>query len=154
MESAVAQLWNSETFALLMGDLRFAYKDNVITIPQLELNETVEPIFNLEHAIGVQNMNFVHTIIAYDGLTLYTSISETNGISDNDLTTALTVHQDLRSADLNNGAVFAGPAYSEAEYSEPSKLRGYKISLGSASTEYLGNLSALITAHRSAGFCD
>lgn len=151
LESAVSQLWNSETFAILMGDLRFAYKDNVVSIPQMAINESVEPIFNLEHAIGVQNMNFLHTILAYDGSTKYTSGDENNGLRDEHLVEALTVHQDLRSAELNNGAIFAGPAYSN---SSASKLRGYKIYMGSTNESTYTYITNLITAHKSAGFCD
>lgn len=88
-----------------MGDLRFAYNNNVLTLPSMEMNETVEAVFSLEHGIGVQNMNFFHTLLSYDTGILYSSELS---LQDSELVSAFTVHQDLRSAELNNGAIYAG----------------------------------------------
>lgn len=134
-----------------MGDLRFAYKDNVVSIPQMGMDDTVEPVFNLEHAIEVQNMNFIHSILAYNGGTIYTTANAA-GFKDADLISALTVHQDLRDPELNNGAVFAGPAYSSSITT--THLRGYKIYMGASASTTHTQFTQLLSAYRSAGFGD
>lgn len=133
-----------------MGDLRFAYKDNVTTIPMMGLDETVTPEFSLEHSIGVQNMNFFHTILSYNGSTAYTSYN----IDTNDIVTAFTVHQDLRSAELNNGAIYAGIPYMESD--PASKLRGLKLVMEVIPSDdsTAGQISMLVDGHKEAGFCD
>lgn len=108
LDECITSLWNSETFQIMIGDIDKAYQHNVVSAQPFEADKDITFVMSMEMAIQLQNADFLgDTTLHQNGSTTNNMIKQMT--ADNWIS-ALTLHQDQRDAQANEGCVFYGPA--------------------------------------------